>query len=26
VREWVSLSDMLLTTELVLEIIRLHTL
>ena len=26
VREWVSLSDMLLTTELVLEIIRLHAL
>ena len=26
VREWVSLSDMILTTELVLEIIRLHAL
>jgi len=26
VREWVRLSDMVLTTELVLEIVRLHAL
>jgi hypothetical protein len=26
VREWVCLSDMVLTTDLVLEIIRLHAL